>query len=250
MFFFKKKVSKKVRLDFDIAQYMQVDIHSHFLPGIDDGAASVEDSLYLIKGVTSQGIRKIITTPHVMADIHKNTPQSIQFAYQQVVPQLANANINIPITYAAEYLLDELFLDKLERNEILPLFDNVVLVETPFLYKPLNLEDLIFQIQAAGYKPLLAHPERYHYMFNEQELFFKLKDIGVMFQMNVLALTGYYGKLEKDTAKFLLANKMYDYFGSDMHHERHLLNFQKYMVNEDIIDLLDRNHDLIKNRNL
>lgn len=250
MFFFKKKVSKKERFDYDIASYMQVDIHSHFLPGIDDGAQNIEESLNLIKGITSQGIRKIITTPHVMADIHKNTPETIKQAHNTLVPVLAEQNITVPFSFAAEYLLDELFLEKLEQNQIFPLFDNVILVETPFLYKPLNLEDILFRIQAAGLQPLLAHPERYFYMFNEQEMFFKLKDMGVMLQMNALSLTGYYGKMEKDTAKFLLANKMYDYFGSDMHHERHLRNFKNFQVNEDVIDLLENNKYIIKNRHL
>lgn len=250
MFFLRKKVKKKERIDFDIASYMQVDIHSHFLPGIDDGAQNVEESLKLIKGITAHGIQKIITTPHIMADIHKNTPDTIKNAFTTLEPHLAEAQITVPFSYGAEYLLDELFLDKLDSGNVLPVFDNVLLVETPFLYKPLNLEDMIFRIQTAGFKPLLAHPERYYYMFNEQELFFKLKDIGVMFQMNVLAVTGYYGKMEKDTAKFILSNKMYDYFGSDMHHNRHLQNFSNFKVNEDIIELFDDNYHQIKNREL
>jgi protein-tyrosine phosphatase len=250
MFFFKKKKDVKEKVNFDIGNYIEVDIHSHLLPGIDDGAENVEKSTELITGLTVGGIRKIITTPHVMADIHKNTPTTIANAYNELKPTLNKYFSSLPFNYAAEYLLDELFIEKLKNNEILPLFDNYILVETPFLYEPLNLEQFIFEIQAAGLIPIMAHPERYLYMFNKQDWFFKLKKLGCLLQMNLLSLTGYYGKMEKDMAKYLLENEMYDYFGSDMHHGRHLKRFQDYQIDKEIAVLLDKNYKNIKNRNL
>ncbi len=250
MWFFTKKKKAKERISYDIGAYMVVDIHSHLLPGIDDGAPDTDTSLKLINGLTAKGIQKIITSPHVMADIHKNTPETILQASNILAPVLQASAVNIPFSYGAEYLLDEQFLDKLHNGQILPLFDDHILVETPFLYRPFNLEDHIFQIQAAGYTPVLAHPERYLYMFTEQELFFKVRDLGCKLQMNVLSLTGYYGKSEKDCAKFLLENNLYEYFGSDMHHERHLLNFSEFRVDEETARLLDKNYNQILNRDL
>lgn len=250
MWFFTKKKKVKERISYDIGAYMVVDIHSHLLPGIDDGAPDTDTSLKLINGLTAKGIQKIITSPHVMADIHKNTPETIRQASNTLAPVLQASAVNIPFSYGAEYLLDEQFPDKLHNGQILPLFDDHVLVETPFLYRPFNLEDHIFQIQAAGYTPVLAHPERYLYMFTEQELFFKVRDLGCKLQMNVLSLTGYYGKSEKDCAKFLLENNLYEYFGSDMHHERHLRNFSEFRVDEETARLLDKNYNQILNRDL
>lgn len=250
MWFFAKKKKIKERVKYDIGSYMTVDIHSHLLPGIDDGAPDTETSLKLINGLTAKGIQKIITSPHVMADIHKNTPETILKASNILTPVMKASAVSVPFSYGAEYLLDELFLDKLQHGQILPLFDDHVLVETPFLYRPFNLEDHIFQIQAAGYTPILAHPERYLYMFNEQELFFKMRNLGCKLQLNVLSLTGYYGKSEKDCAKFLLENNLYEYFGSDMHHERHLRNFMEFSVDEEVARLLDKNYNQILNRQL
>lgn len=250
MWFFTKKKKVKEQVRYDIGAYMTVDIHSHLLPGIDDGSPDTATSIRLINGLTAKGIQKIITSPHVMADIHKNTPESIQQANNTLMPALQAAAVTVPFSYGAEYLLDEQFIDKLQNGQLLPLFDNYLLVETPFLYRPFNLEDHIFQIQAAGYIPILAHPERYLYMFSEQELFFKMKNLGCKLQLNVLSLTGYYGKSEKDCAKFLLDNNLYEYFGTDMHHERHLRNFTEFRVDEDVARLLDKNYNLIRNRDL
>jgi protein-tyrosine phosphatase len=249
-FFSKKKLQKAKKISYDIASYMEVDIHSHLLPGIDDGAQDITHSLKLLSGLKEKGIRRVVTSPHVMADIHKNTPQTIHTAYQTLLPHLAPSGINIPFSYGAEYMLDEQFLDKLNNQEILPLFDNYILVETPFLFKPLNIEEDLFQIQAAGFIPILAHPERYVYMFGEQELYFKMKSLGCLLQMNILSATGYYGKMEKDAAKFLLKNNLYTYFGTDMHHDRHLHNFLNFQVDEEVARLLDQNFDFIKNRTL
>lgn len=251
MLFFKKtKKKSSSKVPFDIGSYMEVDIHSHLLPGIDDGAPDTDTAITLINGITSKGIQRIITSPHVMADIHRNTPESIQTAYNTLVPHFESNQIETPFSYGAEYMLDEQFLDKLNRKEVLPLFDNYILVETPFLFKPLNLEDTIFQIQAAGYTPILAHPERYLYMFNEQEIYFKVRDLGCKLQMNVLSATGYYGKIEKDCATFLLEHELYEYFGTDIHHDRHLNRFMNFEVSQETARLLDRNYHNIKNRGI
>ncbi len=251
MFFFnKEKKKRKEKVNFDIGAYLQVDIHSHLLPGIDDGAEDVNASLTLINGLVEKGFNKIITSPHVMADIHKNTPETISAAFSQLQPSIENGKISVPFSYGAEYLLDEMFLDKLKNKEVLPLFDNYLLVETPFLYLPLNLEQYIFEIQAAGFIPIIAHPERYLYMFNQQDWYFKLKKLGCSLQMNLLAITGYYGKMEKDIAKFLLENNLYEFFGSDMHHGRHLRRLQEFEIDVDIAKLLDKNYNNIRNRAL
>ena len=225
MFFFKKK---KIPLtEFFPKEF--VDIHSHLLPGIDDGAKDMEDSISLISKLRSYGIKNIITTPHILGDVYPNTSESITSKLAEVQTELKNRGINdIKFRAAAEYMLDEKFNQILEsRKPLLTLKDNLVLVEMSYFSPPINLYDMLFKLQLKGYKPILAHPERYQTYHSNFKEFYKLKAAGCLFQLNLLSLTPHYGPGVLKTAEKLLEAQLYDFAGTDTHHHNHLELLQK-----------------------
>ena len=168
------------------------------------------------------GYRKVITTPHIMSDYYKNTPDIIFGGLEKVREELTRNNITIEIEAAAEYYLDFEFEEKLKSRNILTLSDNYVLIEISFVYPNDNLEATIFNLIVAGYKPILAHPERYPYWHNDIEKYQRIKDLGALLQLNILSLTQYYSEGVKKTAEKLIDLGMIDLLGTDMHSEKHL----------------------------
>lgn len=219
MFFLKKK---KIEItDFFTSDF--IDIHSHLLPGIDDGAKDLAHSIELIKTMRSYGIKNFITTPHVLGDVYPNSSATIKQKLEEVRAELKKQGLeDIRITAAAEYMMDEQFSKLLEKKDILVLKDNYILVEMSFFSAPINLYDILFEIQLKGYKPILAHPERYNFYHNDFENYYKLKKAGCLFQLNFLSLTEQYGKNVQQISQKLLKLGMYDFVGSDTHHSRHL----------------------------
>lgn len=205
-----------------------VDIHSHLLPEIDDGAKSINDSLEMIQKLSSFGIKKIITTPHVLGEVYPNNPDKINKKLVDVKTCLKrNELAKINISAAAEYMLDEKFESILNNNDILFLKDNYLLVEMSYFSPPLNLYELLFKIRLKNYKPVLAHPERYVFFHNNIENFYKLKNSGCLFQLNLLSLSSYYGKNIQKIAKILLNEGLYDFVGTDAHNMRHIDELSK-----------------------
>lgn len=201
---------------------LKTDLHSHFIPGIDDGAKTMEDSLKLIRGMKEFGYKKVITTPHIMSDYYKNTPEIILGGLEKVKEELKYNNITIEIEAAAEYYLDYEFDEKLKSGKILTLSDKYVLVEVSFLNPPDNLETTLFNLVIAGYKPILAHPERYPFWHNDIERYQRIKDMGALLQLNILSVTQYYSESVKKTAEKLIDLGMIDLLGTDMHHDKHM----------------------------
>lgn len=214
--------NKKINItDFFASNF--VDIHSHLLPGIDDGAKDLEDSISLIKTMRSYGIKNFITTPHVLGDVYPNSSETIQSKLTEVQQELKSQGIDdVEISAAAEYMLDEQFTELLKQDDILTLKDNFILVEMSYFSAPLNVFELLFEIQLKGYKPILAHPERYNFYHNDFESYYKLKKAGCLFQLNFLSLTEQYGKNVQKISQKLLKLGMYDFVGTDTHHSRHL----------------------------
>jgi tyrosine-protein phosphatase YwqE len=200
-----------------------VDIHSHLLPGIDDGAKDLDDSIALIQKMSSYGIKHFITTPHILGDVYPNTPEIINSKLKLVQAELLKRNItDISLEAAAEYMIDEKFSEILEKDNFLALKDNLVLVEMSYYSPPINLYDVLFQFQLKGYKPILAHPERYFSYHKNFQSYYKLKNAGCLFQLNLLSLTEQYGKQVQKTAQKILKENLYDFVGTDVHHEGHL----------------------------
>jgi protein-tyrosine phosphatase len=199
-----------------------VDMHSHLLPGIDDGVDTLEEAEEIILNLVAMGYRRIITTPHVMSDAYRNTPEGIHQKLQELTAYLREKNIHIPVTAAAEYYLDELLFKMIETNAHLLTFgDRYLLFETNFITEPFNLKEFIFLATTKGYKLILAHPERYLYLQNNLAKVQDLLDRGVLMQMNISSLTGHYSKPVQQMAFKLIDRGMIHWLGSDCHHLQH-----------------------------
>jgi protein-tyrosine phosphatase len=242
--FFNKQ--PKVDPDEFSLKWLEVDMHSHLIPGIDDGAKTLEDSVSLIKRLNSYGLRKIITTPHIMTEYFRNTPEIIRKGLKEVRFALEKEGIDIQIEAAAEYYIDEVFYGKIEAGEeLLTIKDNFVLVETGFMNKPQMLLEVFFAMEMNGYRPILAHPERYHYLIEDEKLLHSLFDREVYFQINLLSLTGFYSKSSKHFAEMLIDENKVKLMGTDCHNHRYLdmlehLNQSKYYGKIQKLDLLNR----------
>jgi tyrosine-protein phosphatase YwqE len=221
----------------DLIPSNHVDIHSHLLPGIDDGAKTIEDSVELISGMQSLGIDQFITTPHVMTSVWENTRAAIEANYNSTKDQLAAKKPNTHLSVAAEYLMDGTFLELMHKEPLLTLKDNYVLVEMSYLSAPIQLYDIIFEIQLEGYKPVLAHPERYLFYHQNTREFHKLKQQGCLFQLNLLAVVGYYGANVTVAAETILKKGMYDFVGTDVHHQNHLKGLSQRIKTKGIENL-------------
>lgn len=219
MFGFFKKKKKEYFIDFD---KIGVDIHSHLIPGVDDGAKDLEESIVLIKGLKELGFKKIITTPHVYQDYYPNTSDRLLAGLDTVRQGLKDAGINIEIKCAAEYYMDEVFEQLLKDKKLLTFGDNYVLVEMSFFQEANKLDEYLFQMQVNGYRPILAHPERYTYYLRNFERFEDLKNRGCKLQLNLLSLTGHYGKEVRDLAIKMLDANLYDFVGTDTHNLGHI----------------------------
>jgi protein-tyrosine phosphatase len=218
---FKKKGVSKTEMDLVLP--ITTDIHSHILPGIDDGSPDIDTSIKLIKGIYDLGIRKTVATPHIIADLYRNTPETINAALEKLKPAVQAAGIDIEISAAAEYMLDDYFLKLLRSgHELLTLHHNIVLTEQSYASPTINLNEISFELISSGYRPIMAHPERYGFYHKDYDEYTHLKDMGFLLQVNLLSLTGYYGKPVARAAKFILENELADYVGTDMHHFRHL----------------------------
>jgi len=203
------------------------DIHSHILPGIDDGSPDIDTSLRLVKGIYDLGIRKTVATPHIIADLYRNTPATISSALDQLKAAVQNEGIDIEITAAAEYMLDDYFIKTMRSgNGFLTIHKNIILTEQSYATPTSNLNEISFELMTAGYRPIMAHPERYGFYHGKYDEYTRLKDMGFLLQVNLLSLTGYYGKPVTRAAKYILENGLADLVGSDMHHERHLAAMQ------------------------
>ncbi|ALW84654.1 capsular biosynthesis protein [Hymenobacter sedentarius] len=202
------------------------DMHSHLLPGLDDGAETLEHALDLIRALSGLGFRKLIMTPHIMGDFYKNTPESIRVALQLLRDAAAQAGLEeIALECAAEYYLDEFLGQKLADGTEMLTFGGdkkYLLFETSYMNEPLNLFDIIFELKAQGYTPVLAHPERYTYLYGRFAEIEKLRrDHGVLLQLNLNSLAGYYSPAAQKVAEQLIDGGLVDFVGTDTHHLRH-----------------------------
>jgi protein-tyrosine phosphatase len=200
-----------------------LDIHSHILPGIDDGAPDMVTSLQLIQGLYDLGIRRSIATPHIIGDLYRNTPQTINAALEKTKTACKEAGIDIQLSAAAEYMLDDYFLELLQKKEpLLTIHKNILLTEISYTSTPENLSEITAGIIGEGYLPILAHPERYHYYQQNFDKYYRLKEMGFILQINILSLTGYYGRRAEKAVKFILEKGLATLVGTDLHHHNHL----------------------------
>lgn len=229
----------------DKLAFLEVDIHNHLLPGIDDGSKSVEDSQYLICGLQNLGFNNFICTPHIMQDVHPNTFESIDSAHKLLDKELKSNNSIVKIVPAAEHMIDEDIFSMISANSLMVMPGGYVLIEMSYLAPSRSLFQVILDIRNLGYKPILAHPERYSYYQNNVNIFKQVKDAGCALQLNLLSLTKYYGENVNVMANQLLAAGMYDFVGTDLHHERHLKSLENLVIKYPVREMLKNNN--IKN---
>ncbi|WP_339925773.1 CpsB/CapC family capsule biosynthesis tyrosine phosphatase [uncultured Cyclobacterium sp.] len=228
--------------------WVGTDMHSHLIPGIDDGAQKMEESIALITRLSGYGLKKLIITPHIMSEFFKNTPEIINAGLEKLKIAVEEAGIDIELEAAAEYYLDEIFYEKVENNEPILSFgtNKMVLVETGFMSKPHILLETFFKMEMLGYQPVFAHPERYIYLHQELETLEALVDRNIPFQLNLLSLTGYYSKGVKKFAEKLIDKDLIKLVGTDCHNEKYLdamerLPHSKYFDKLQELDLWNKN---------
>ncbi|MEO6288551.1 MAG: CpsB/CapC family capsule biosynthesis tyrosine phosphatase [Ginsengibacter sp.] len=218
IFSWKKKAESVYRFS-NIGQ----DIHSHILPGLDDGSPDIGTSLELVRALSEAGINRLICTPHIIADIYRNTPEHINAALAILKRACAENGLHTNISAAAEYMLDDHFMELIRTKQpLLTLKKNYILTELSYAMLPNNLEQIAFEININDYQPLMAHPERYHYYHGNYQAYYRLKDLGFSLQVNLLSLTGHYGKAVARAADYLFKNDLVDFVGSDIHHIGHI----------------------------
>ena len=202
------------------------DIHSHILPGIDDGSPDVETSILLIKGLMELGVNKSVATPHIISDLYRNTSATIDAALLKLKAALQQAEIPFELSAAAEYMLDEGFFNLLETAPLLCVEGEKILTEFSYNVIPDNPREISFKIITNGYAPILAHPERYAYFHSNYRSYHLLQDLGFLLQVNLLSLTGYYGAAVTKAARYIIRNRLASFTATDLHHPKHLESLQ------------------------
>lgn len=217
-----KLFGKKKRLAPIDLGIIGADMHSHLIPGIDDGAPDLAASLGLIGALRDLGYHRIITTPHIMSDFYRNTSANISAGCEVVVAACRQDGIHVNLQAAAEYYLDDHFERLIDAGDLLTFGDRYVLFELPFMAEPEMLKSTLFKLQMAGYKPVLAHPERYPYWHRETQKFIDLVERDVLLQLNINSLTGFYGPGVQKCGEWLIDRGLVRFAGTDCHHPGHV----------------------------
>lgn len=215
--------------------WLGVDIHSHILPGIDDGSPDLETSVRFVKSLTELGFNQLIATPHILKELYPNSKETITKARQGLQTALNQANISTKLGSGAEYMIDQDF----NLNEELCALDHKhILIEMSYLSESPGISQTIFDLEIKGFKPVLAHPERYTFYFKDRSRLKRFKEKGCLLQLNLLSVLGYYGKEVKQLAELLLKERMYDLAGTDLHHDKHLLTLTEAVQTGKLYDLV------------
>lgn len=228
--------NKSELTDFSV---LKADMHSHLVPGIDDGARNLTETVALARRMYELGYRKLITTPHIQQEFFRNTPEIILNGLEKVRKALKSENIPLEIQAGAEYLVDDGFEEKVSKGKLLTFSGKYLLVELSYFNPHPNLKSLIFNLQVDGYKVILAHPERYTYWFSDFSRYEELKDRGVFFQANIVSLSRFYPDPVKKMAEKLMEKGMIDFLGSDMHNMNYMQALEKALKEKALVKLVE-----------
>ncbi len=218
---FKKIFTPTEEEPIELGTVLKVDTHAHWLPGVDDGATTLQEGLDMVQALMEMGFTKLIATPHIKKNFYENDPQDLMYAFKAFEKEVKRRRWPIKLSLAAEYMLDEGFEAHLEKG-LLTLSENKVLIEMSFFQAYQGIEDLLFNIQLKGYQPVIAHPERYTYYFRKFDQLQRFKEMGCLFQLNIPSLTGFYGKEVLASANRMLSKGWYDFAGTDLHRPKQL----------------------------
>jgi protein-tyrosine phosphatase len=233
---FKKKKNKPLFETLNI----DVDFHSHILPCVDDGVKSVEDSFAILRRMQSAGYKKIVFTPHINYPQYTNDEESLRRAFELFKTSVPE-DITLDITLGAEYMITEDFERWIDTHELLCFDDKRrVLIEMSYYFKSNNLQDVIFKLNMEGYRPVLAHPERYLYMADTLSKYDLYKDMGCGYQLNILSLAGVYGPDSMKILRYLLSKGYYTYMGSDTHTLSHINRMFEIKLDSKLLERLEK----------
>ena len=225
--------------------FYTTDLHSHLIPDIDDGVRTLEESINIIKNLKELGYKKLITTPHIMSHKFPNTKDTIMCGLDKVRAELEKQNIDIVVEAAAEYYYDEYFIELIRKKDLLTFGDNHILFEISYTANRFGLEQVVFELLNQGYKPILAHPERYTLYSHSLEKYHNLKDLGLLFQINLNSLNKFYGKNPKIAAEYLVENGLVNFVGSDIHSMRYFDSLKSCIQSGKLEEIFQKNQ--IKN---
>ena len=238
--FFSRNKTPDEQPDYSV---LNTDMHSHLIPGIDDGSPDPDTSVSLIKGMMEQGYKRFIATPHIMWDMYRNTRDIILRQRDVLRDSLKEAGMDVQVDAAAEYFLDDYVEGLLEKNEpLLTISGSMVLVEFSMAQPSMSLKKILFDMQMQGYQPVIAHPERYVYLDKQKDFYDELKNDGCYFQLNLMSLGGYYGKTVQELAQYLLKKGYYDLAGTDLHNIRHLDALRNPQITAGLAKLAGQGH--------
>lgn len=212
--FFRKKKE-------DVKLFYHTDVHCHILPGVDHGAKNIQNGIELLKADMDMGIDRVILTSHVTSETFENTPETLQTAFDTFKEAVKEAGLDIEMHLSAEYRMDDYWQKEYAAGHIVPMPGNYILLENSFVQELIGSDQMMFDLMCKGYKPILAHPERYPYWAHNRERYEKMHNTNLKFQINILSFTGYFGSSARDTANWLVKNGMVDMLGSDMHNLEH-----------------------------
>jgi tyrosine-protein phosphatase YwqE len=231
---------KETKEEIEIGSILHTDIHSHLIPGIDDGADDMDNSIMLIKQMQEFGYKKLIITPHVRYGYFDNDTSTFEQRKEELARNLKMAGIQMDLEVGAEQSVDEVFDQRIKNNELKSFGKNkYLLIEFfPFTEIPMGYKETLFSLQTKGYNLILAHPERYLYLFNDTKTLQELKDRGMLFQMNIISLCGYFGEQVQKFAEKLIKNDMIELLGTDLHGQRHIEAMKRTLHNTVLADLL------------
>ena len=225
-----------------VINHLGVDMHAHWLPGVDDGAQDYNEAIQIIQKLSDLGYRKLIATPHIMSGYYENEPMHLIETFEKFLRKFLLENIDLELSLAAEYMIDEGFKKHLDDDFFLLLPRKMILVELPILNSYSGYKELLFELKLKGYQPVIAHPERYGYMHVDMKQYEELKEAGCLFQLNMLSLKGYYGKNVTSIAQEILDRNWYDLVGTDLHNKDQIGQLKNIEVSGHFL-----NHTLIKN---
>lgn len=234
---FKKKPQSDAKL------FYHTDMHCHILPGVDHGSQSVEESLDMLRAEIDMGITHVICTSHVTAETFENTPETLTAAYEELKKAVEEEGLPVKIYASAEYRIDEYWTKEYEAGHLLPMPGKHILLENSFVQELIGIDNMMFELQVKGYRPILAHPERYRYYYDRKDRYKALHSASVKFQVNILSLAGYFGNSARDISMWLIQNNLCDMLGSDMHSMDHARVIKDYIGSREWRKLCDK-HDL------
>lgn len=228
--------------------WFSTDMHSHFLPGVDDGARTMDESLAMLRKMQEFGYQKCILTPHIKMDMYPNSEADLQLKFLELTQAMDTAGLTIRVELAAEYYLDDHFLNRLENTPLLSFGpQRYVLVEFSFVNAPVFEKETFQRIIDKGYTPILAHFERYVYLHGSVASAETYRAMGVNIQLNLNSLTGHYGPDVKKQAERMLDQFTVDFVGTDAHRMDHLVLLENHLSSPYLAQLNER---LLKNQSL